>query len=80
MALLFLVANGFPRGACGVQVSGSQQKSHRGITPPVAVKVLQVCKLAYEKSSLIIPPSRTRVIGLPVLVSYSIVGSIPRLW
>ena len=33
----------------------------------------------YENNSLMILPSRTRVIGRPVLVSYSMVGSIPRL-
>ena len=33
----------------------------------------------YEKSSRMIFPSRTNVIGRPVLLSNSIMGSIPRL-
>ncbi|MCS7468867.1 hypothetical protein NZK35_19620 [Stieleria sp. ICT_E10.1] len=33
----------------------------------------------YANKSLMIEPSRTRVIGRPVVLSYSNVGSIPRL-
>lgn len=52
--------------------------------PPIlridgCVCLIRLLAAAYENKSLITPPFRTKVIGRPVLVSYSMAGSIPRL-